>query len=274
MLRDLARAAHGGPTVVVTAVTALLAVGVGAPAASIVLLTLGMFAGQLSVGWSNDWIDAPRDRASGRTDKPLATGALSAVLVRNAAFAALLVGLALPLVASVPAGLLHVVFVASAWSYNLGLKSTWASVVPYIVSFGSLPALATLLRTPPALPPWWAWCAGAALGIAAHFANVLPDLADDRATGVRGLPHRMSRAAVALVPVIVLLLATAAVLVGAGWPRSALGIVPAALVLPTAAVALVTGLLGRRAAFLAVMVTALELTVLLLDRSGSLIGAR
>lgn len=272
MLRDLARAAHGGPTLVVTAITGLLAVGVGAPVSGAVLLTAGMFAGQLSVGWSNDWIDAPRDRASGRTDKPVATGALPPELVRTAAFAALLVGIVLPLVAAVPSGLLHLLFVASAWSYNLGLKATAASVLPYIVSFGSLPALATLLRTPAVLPPWWAWFAGAALGVAAHFANVLPDLADDRATGVHGLPHRLGPVTASIVPAVVLLLATAAVLAGGGWPTSALGIVPTILITPTAIVALVAGLKGGRTAFLAVMLTALELTVLLLARSGALIG--
>jgi 4-hydroxybenzoate polyprenyltransferase len=33
--------------------------------------------------------------------------------------------------------------------------------------------------------------AAALLGLGAHFVNVLPDLADDHATGVRGLPHRL-----------------------------------------------------------------------------------
>ena len=33
--------------------------------------------------------------------------------------------------------------------------------------------------------------AGALLGVGAHLVNALPDLADDEATGVRGLPHRL-----------------------------------------------------------------------------------
>jgi 4-hydroxybenzoate polyprenyltransferase len=36
---------------------------------------------------------------------------------------------------------------------------------------------------------------GALLGAAAHFANVLPDLEDDRRTGIQGLPHRLGRTA-------------------------------------------------------------------------------
>ena len=85
------------------------------------------------------------------------------------------------------------VLIASAWSYNLGLKSTPFSVLPYIVSFGLLPLIVTLaLPTPmPAAP--WAMGMGALLGIAAHFTNVVPDLEDDRRTGVRGLPHALGR---------------------------------------------------------------------------------
>jgi 4-hydroxybenzoate polyprenyltransferase len=65
------------------------------------------------------------------------------------------------------------------------------SPLPYAVSFGLLPAFATLSRPQPALPAWWAVAAGALLGIAAHIANVLRDLDDDGRTGVRGLPHRL-----------------------------------------------------------------------------------
>jgi 4-hydroxybenzoate polyprenyltransferase len=34
-------------------------------------------------------------------------------------------------------------------------------------------------------------CAAGLLGVAAHFANVLPDLPDDLLAGVRGLPQRL-----------------------------------------------------------------------------------
>src|SRR5690606_14290741 len=40
-------------------------------------------------------------------------------------------------------------------------------------------------------PPWWVPTTGALLGVGAHVANVVPDLADDLATGVRGAPHRL-----------------------------------------------------------------------------------
>ena len=58
------------------------------------------------------------------------------------------------------AGLMHVGCVASAWAYNLGLKATVWSWVPYAVSFGGLTAVVTLADGE--APPWW-WPVGAAL---------------------------------------------------------------------------------------------------------------
>ena len=49
------------------------------------LVALAVLAGQLSVGWSNDYLDRERDRAAGRTDKPVAAGELSPTLVRDGA---------------------------------------------------------------------------------------------------------------------------------------------------------------------------------------------
>ena len=60
-----------------------------------------------------------------------------------------------------------------------------------MVSFGVLPAIATLGQAYPRFPRPGCSAAGALLGVAAHVTNVLPDLADDDRTGIRGLPHRL-----------------------------------------------------------------------------------
>ncbi len=65
------------------------------------------------------------------------------------------------------------------------------SWLPYALAFGSLPAIATLALPSPRIAGWWALAGGACLGVAAHLANVLPDIGDDLRTGVRGLPHRL-----------------------------------------------------------------------------------
>ena len=74
-VRALVGAAHAGPALAVTVLAGLLSVAQGLPPATTVLLVAAVLAGQLSVGWSNDLVDRTRDRAAGRRDKPLATGA-------------------------------------------------------------------------------------------------------------------------------------------------------------------------------------------------------
>src|SRR4051794_23977791 len=85
---DLALACHPGPTVAVTVFAAAMALGAGAPAGTTTLVTLAVLAGQLSIGWSNDWVDAARDAAVGRTDKPVGGGRLAVRTVRAAAWSA------------------------------------------------------------------------------------------------------------------------------------------------------------------------------------------
>lgn len=187
----LAGSCHPGPVVAVTAFAAVLAAVAGVGAGTTALLTLAVLAGQLSIGWSNDRIDVHRDRQVGRTDKPLAAGALPARTVDAATAAALVALVALSFALGWRAALLNLATVASGWAYNLGLKGTWLSAVPYAFSFGALPGVATLAAPGHPGPALWAVVTGALLGVAANLTNALPDLADDRATGVVGLPHRI-----------------------------------------------------------------------------------
>ncbi|GIT79189.1 membrane protein [Leifsonia sp. LS1] len=240
---SLLLASHPGPTLVVTAVAAGLGIGLGYSPGRLALLALAILLGQLSIGWSNDWLDAARDRAVDRADKPAARGDISPTAVRAAAFSAL--GLALVATAPLGPGALaaHAVAIAGGWAYNLGLKSTVLSFVPFAVSFGLLPAIATLGQERPLVPAGWVLLAGALLGVAAHITNVLPDLADDERTGIRGLPHRLGATVSGLLAFGCLAVATALVALGPGWPmRPALTV---GLVLGLAAAALGVVLLLR-----------------------------
>lgn len=182
-------AAHPGPSTAVTVVAALLGAGVGLDYGPLALFVLAVLSGQLSVGWSNDALDASRDRASGRTDKPAATGA---VTPRTLWWAAAASGAASVVLSGwLGAGAVHLLLPAAGWAYNLGVKGTWFSGAAYAVGFAALPAAPYLMLSGSPAPPWWAPTAGALLGVGAHVANVLPDLIDDQATGVRGLPHRL-----------------------------------------------------------------------------------
>ena len=151
-----------------------------------------MLAGQLSVGWSNDACDAGRDAAAGRTDKPIATGAISVRAVWIAAFVSLLAGLAMALAISVLTMLILIVVIGAAWAYNLGLKSTAWSGLMYVAGFGPIPAYAASTLPGHPAPRWSVTAAAALIGLGAHFANVLPDLAGDKTTGVEGLPQQVA----------------------------------------------------------------------------------
>jgi 4-hydroxybenzoate polyprenyltransferase len=185
----LLRAAHPLPAAAVTALAAGLAVAAGAGPARTALLAAAVAVGQLSIGWCNDWVDADDDRSADRRGKPVVGAGLPVATVRRAAIAALLTAVPLSLALGAVPGLLALTVVAGGWAYDLGVKRTAASPLPYLVAFGALPAAAVAAAggTPrPALV-----AAGALLGSAGHFANTVPDAAADTLTGVRGLPQRV-----------------------------------------------------------------------------------
>lgn len=215
---SLALSTHPGPAIGVSVVAVVLGAGLGLDPAHLVILGAAFLLNQASVGLSNDWIDADRDRAVGRTDKPVALGLISVAIVRTTAVVAAILAVLVTLPLGIGATIAHAIFIGSAWAYNAGLKNTPISVLPYIVSFGLLPMVVALSRPEPAFAAPWALGLGALLGVAAHFANVLPDLEDDARTGVAGLPHRIGRRASGVV--IAASLAAAAVLSFVG-PRGA-----------------------------------------------------
>ncbi|MBI5159842.1 MAG: UbiA family prenyltransferase [Micrococcales bacterium] len=191
-----------------------LAVAAGNPPVTVGLVFAAVLTGQLSIGWSNDLIDAERDRAAGRTDKPVASGMIGARLLLAALVSTTAATVVLSLALGWPAAAAQLLVVLCGGLYNLGAKATVLSPVMYALAFGALPAVATLARSAPALPPWWVTLAGALLGVGAHFGNVLPDLDDDRRSGVRGVPQRIGRRPSALVAAAAVLTAAVLVLFG------------------------------------------------------------
>jgi 4-hydroxybenzoate polyprenyltransferase len=265
LLRALILATHAPPTVAVTVVATLLAVSAGVPAGRVVLLSAAVLAGQASIGWSNDWLDADRDRAVARGDKPVVQGAVRPAQLRTAALVAAALAVVLSLALGAVPGALLLLLVAGGWAYNAGLKRTWASWVGYVVGFGALPAgvVAAAPGTPAA--PWWLVLAGGSLGAAAHLANVAPDLEDDLATGVRGLPHRLGPRVSGAAGALLLGVASIVLVAGPAGPPTPAGWVVLALAVPAVVVAALAGTdRFRRLAFPAVMLlTVLDVVLLL-----------
>lgn len=266
--RALYRACHPEPTMAVTAITAGLAQATGGPA---VVVGLAFLSGQLTTGWTNDWLDRDRDVASDRRDKPVVRGEVPAAVVGQAAAFAGLLCVPLSLAMGLAAGVVHLVAVASAFAYNARLKSTLLSWAPYALSFGLIPSIVTLAAED-VRAPLWATAAGALLGVGAHLANALPDLDDDDATGVHGLPHRLGATLSAALSAVLLLAATVLLALGPDGEPGVLGWGAVAI----AGAVTATGLAlarrpGSRTAFLAAIVVALVDVALLLVRGTDLL---
>ncbi|MFC5729839.1 MULTISPECIES: UbiA family prenyltransferase [Nocardioides] len=233
VLLPLLRAAHFGPTVAVTTIVALLAVALDLSAYRGLVVTAAVFTGQLTIGWGNDLLDADRDRAVGRKDKPLANRELSPAVVLRCLVVAAVACVVLSFLAGWRSGATHLgLGVALGHLYNLYFKATSWSWLPYAVAFGSLPAVVSLAGSPPEWPPAWMIGTAATLGVAAHFLNTLPDFDDDAATGVHGLPHRIGAGGSRLLATGLLVAATAVAVLGpagapATWAWGALAVVVA-----------------------------------------------
>jgi 4-hydroxybenzoate polyprenyltransferase len=188
-VRALLIASHPGPSLAITAMATVLAAEAAPAGLGPVLVAPAMLAGQLSVGWSNDACDAARDVAAGRTDKPVARGEISVRSLWVAAVVSVVAALAMAAAISLLTMAILALLVGAGWAYNLGLKSTPWSGAMYLLGFGPLPAYAASTLPGQPAPRFWVCVAAALLGLGAHFVNVLPDLAADLSSGVRGLPQ-------------------------------------------------------------------------------------
>ena len=188
----LLKAAHFGPTVLVVGITFVLALtqfSIGDAA----FIALAFLLGQLVVGWTNDLVDFPRDKAAMRFNKPLVAGIITEltlkICVAIALVSALIVSLLSPL--GISGSAIHFLALLSATAYNVKLKSTVLSVVPYVFSFGALPWAIYLAAG--TQPPTWIVLGFILFASAFHFLNVLKDMESDIAQQVMGLPQVIGR---------------------------------------------------------------------------------
>jgi 4-hydroxybenzoate polyprenyltransferase len=156
------------------------------------VLLLAIACSQIATGAANDIQDLELDRAS-RREKPLVRGAIT---VRQASSVAWLATAGVVLFA-LPLGLvplmLCLLIEVLGLAYDFGLKGTPLSAVLFAVFFPLLPIVAWVVfgRWEPYLP--WLVPVLALLGVAMNIANSLPDLENDRASGVRGFPHVLGK---------------------------------------------------------------------------------
>jgi len=202
---NLAKATHFGPLMLVVITSFVLAFTQFSFGKSI-LIALAIFCGQCVVGWTNELVDLPLDSAARRLKKPLVNGSVTTADLRIGISFTLLLAALLSFLGplGVKGGGLHMLGLASASLYNLKLKPTWFSAVPYAFSFGAVPwAIYSAAHRSPAP---WLYIGFAVVAVAFHFLNVIKDLEWDTKQGVLGMPQRVGkRWSVAIATVLVVL---------------------------------------------------------------------
>jgi 4-hydroxybenzoate polyprenyltransferase len=151
-VRALLRATHLMPSLAVTSFVAIFSICLRISPTIVLLIVLATLFQQFSVGLSNDWLDWQRDFTSGRSDKPALSGHITRNQTRNAALTFVIAALMTGLQISAFAEAIMLLMLVAGWSYNLWLKSTLVSFLPYFVGFALLPYLAAQRTLPTRFP--------------------------------------------------------------------------------------------------------------------------
>lgn len=159
---------------------------------------------QLSISALNDWADRAADAQAHRF-RPVAMGRIGASLALALAIVFALGALPGAL-AYGTAGILVLLGLGAGWAYDLWLKPTPLSFLPFAVAFPLLPTWVGLVAGRPLPSLAWLFCAGVPLATAIHLADSLPDVELDRAAGLRTLAVQLGFQRAARVTVGCLLL--------------------------------------------------------------------
>jgi len=263
ILIGLLKACHLGPTFTVTITSFLLATNLWWEGPAFVI-AFGVFLGQLLVGFTNDLNDYQDDLKHQRTNKPLVSGVITTSQLQRAikivAPIAVVINIAGPL--GIKGGLIYLFGVGMGISYNLYFKSTLLSPLPYAIAFAAL--VACIVVATDRNPPLWLMSAAALLGVAAHFANVLKDLDQDRTSGIKGLPQKLGKKASRLICATLLVTTTLLLqLTVSNTPLLVIGLITA----------LITSFAPDKVIFKSLMITVIIDLILLLSAVDSKIGS-
>ena len=204
-LKAYAQAAHFGPTMLITAISFLLASRLWWEGPAYVI-AFTVFLGQLLIGWSNDVYDYQDDLKHNRVSKPLVSGQLKIEKLRRATFIllpfAVIANLLGPL--GLKGGAVYLLGVGCGIAYNFYFKFRITSALAYFIALAALPA--SIFYAVDRNPPLWVLATSSLLGVAFHFANVLKDLSADRDSQIGGLPQRLGKRTSLIIIAIILII--------------------------------------------------------------------
>jgi len=153
-----------------------------------------MLLAQFSISALNEWADADLDRRAGRR-RPIPLGLLSRGTALNVAVDCALGAFLLATISGLGAlSLLLVgIGVACGWAYDLWLKPTPLSFLPFAIAFPLMPVWIGLIAGRPASALQLLFLGGAPLATAIHLADSIPDRERDQAAGLRTLAVVLGR---------------------------------------------------------------------------------
>ena len=205
-LRAYLKAAHFGPTMLITAISFLLGVQLWWEGPAYVI-AFTVFLGQLIIGWSNDLYDYEDDVKHNRTNKPLVAGTITAEKLRKTTFIfipiAVIANLIGPL--GIKGGSVYLLGVGCGIAYNFYFKFSPLSPLPYAIALAALPA--SVYFAVDRTPPLWVLAGGSLLGVGFHFLNVLKDIEKDQSSSINGLPQIVGKKASAIIAIVLIAVA-------------------------------------------------------------------
>ena len=209
-IRAYLKAAHFGPTMLITAISFALGTQLWWEGPAYVI-AFTVFLGQLIIGWSNDLYDYEDDLKHNRTNKPLVAGTITPENLRRTTFIfipiAVIANLIGPL--GLKGGSVYLLGVGCGIAYNFYFKFSPLSPLPYAIALAALPA--SVYYSVDRTPPLWILAGGSLLGVGFHFLNVLKDIEKDQSSSIKGLPQIVGKRASAAIALI--LIATAIVVI-------------------------------------------------------------
>jgi len=205
-LRAYLKAAHFGPTMLITAISFLLGVQLWWEGPAYVI-AFTVFLGQLIIGWSNDLYDFEDDVKHNRTNKPLVAGTITAEKLRKTTLIfipiAVIANLIGPL--GIKGGSVYLLGVGCGIAYNFYFKFSPLSPLPYAIALAALPA--SVYFAVDRTPPLWVLAGGSLLGVGFHFLNVLKDIEKDQSSSINGLPQIVGKKASAIIAIVLIAVA-------------------------------------------------------------------
>ena len=210
-IRAYLKAAHFGPTMLITAISFALGTQLWWEGPAYVI-AFTVFLGQLIIGWSNDLYDYQDDLKHNRTNKPLVAGTITPENLRRTTFIfipiAVIANLISPL--GLKGGSVYLLGVGCGIAYNFYFKFSPLSPLPYAIALAALPA--SVYFAVDRTPPLWVLAGGSLLGVGFHFLNVLKDIEKDQSSSIKGLPQIVGKRASAAIALVLISIAIVVVI--------------------------------------------------------------